>query len=506
MTLKRVAPVLALLGALTSVPGHAQAPKPDTAALAKTGILERLAERTGVYGVPPTAKVPGFIADAGWPQKLPNNWIIGQVGGLYVAPDDHIWVYQRPRTLTNDEAALTGAHQQGQDGTPVDVMGYPRPYGVLGDCCLPAPSVMEFDANGKLLRAWGGPADPDKCTIEDGCVWPASEHGIFVDHNGFVYLGGNSANGNPNGSAWASTNGADGMILKFTKDGKFVMMIGGPAPRAPDSNNKDGGTQRHAAVLSCRPTSRSIRPTNRMYVSDGYGNRRVVIVDAATGKYIGHFGAYGNNPIDDKAAAAAGPWMNDFTKGNMKPAFFRTPVHCVKISKDGLIYVCDRGNNRVQVFNGRDPNLGKECANPTGEAGKCGFVKEQFVAVKTNGLPGSAVSMNFSTDAKQTCLYVGDNSNMTIYMLKRDTLQELGRLGPERARDRRVPLAAPGERRFARQHLHGRSRHREAHPEIHALRRRWLQRHRPDDRRRRAALGRRSADLQVDVVPTFRST
>jgi DNA-binding beta-propeller fold protein YncE len=166
-----------------------------------------------------------------------------------------------------------------------------------------------------------------------------------------------------------------------------------------------------------------------MYVSDGYGNRRVVILDAATGKYLVHFGAYGNNPIDDKAAAAAGIWMNDFTKGNLKPVFFRTPVHCVKISKEGLIYVCDRGNNRVQVFNGRDPNLGKECSNPSGEAGKCGFVKEQFVAVKTNGLPGSAVSMNFSTDPRQTCLYVGDNSNMTIYMLKRDTLEELGRLG-----------------------------------------------------------------------------
>jgi DNA-binding beta-propeller fold protein YncE len=101
----------------------------------------------------------------------------------------------------------------------------------------------------------------------------------------------------------------------------------------------------------------------------------------------------------------------------------------VKISKEGLIYVCDRGNNRVQVFNGRDPNIGKECSNPTGDVGKCGFVKEQSVAVTTNGLPGSAVSMNFSTDPKQTCLYVGDNSNMTIYILKRDTLEELGRLG-----------------------------------------------------------------------------
>ena len=225
-----------------------------------------------------------------------------------------------------------------------------------------------------------------------------------------------------------------------------------------------------------------------MYVSDGYGNRRVVIVDAATGKYIGHFGAYGNNPVDDKAAAAAGPWMNDFTKGNMKPAFFRNPVHCVKISKEGLIYVCDRGNNRVQVFNGRDPNLGKECANPAGEAGKCGFVKEQFVAVKTNGLPGSAVSMNFSTDAKQTCLYVGDNSNMTIYMLKRDTLEELGRLGRSGREAGEFHWLHQVSLDSQRQHLHGRSRHREAHPEVHPIRRAGLQRHRPDDGRRRAAI------------------
>jgi len=427
MTARRFAILMVLLGVLTARPGHAQTPKADAKTLAATGILERLAERSGVYGVPPTAKVPGFIADSGWPQKLPNNWILGQIGGLYVAPDDHVWVYQRPRSLTNDEAALTNATNKDKTGKPVDVLGFARPYGALGDCCVPAPSVLEFDSNGKLLRAWGGPADPDKCKMEDGCVWPASEHGIFVDHNGFVYVGGNSGNPNPNGAAWSSPNGADGMILKFTKDGKFVMMIGGPQAHL-DSNDTTSG--KNGTPRFYQPADLTIDPTtNRMYVSDGYGNRRVVIVDAATGKYIGHFGAYGNNPIDEKAAAAAGPWMNDFTKNNMKPAFFRNPVHCAKIAKDGLLYVCDRGNNRLQVFNGRDPNLGKACSNPNGEAGKCGFVKEQAVAVKTNGLPGSSVSMNFSTDASQSCLYVGDNSNMTIYLLKRDTLEELGRLG-----------------------------------------------------------------------------
>jgi hypothetical protein len=406
----------------------AQAPRPDEKTLAATGILERLAERSGVYGVPATATVPGFVADAGWPQKLPNNWILGQVGGLYVAPDDHVWVYQRPRSLTDDEAALTAATNKSKDGKPVDAMGFARAYGVRGDCCLPAPAVLEFDETGKLLRAWGGPADPDKCKAEQGCVWPATEHGIFVDHNGFVYLGGNNANASPNGSAWASSNGADGMILKFTKDGQFVTMFGGPGAKGPNSNDKDGG--KNGTPMFYLPADITVDPSNnRMYVADGYGNRRVVVLDAATGKYIGHFGAYGNNPVDDKAAAEAGSWMNDFTKGNLKPAFFRNPVHCVKVSKDGLIYLCDRGNNRVQVFDSHDATLGKPCSNPSGTAGKCGFVKEQLVAAKSNGSAGTALSVNFSTDAAQSCLYVGDISNATIYILKRDTLEELGRIG-----------------------------------------------------------------------------
>jgi DNA-binding beta-propeller fold protein YncE len=168
--------------------------------------------------------------------------------------------------------------------------------------------------------------------------------------------------------------------------------------------------------------------TNRLYISDGYGNRRVLIVDAGTGKYIGHFGAYGNNPVDDAAAKAAGAWIEDYTKGNKKPAFFRNPVHCVKIADDGKMYVCDRGNDRIQVFDSHDPALGKPCSNPDGTPGKCGFVAEQFVSDHTN-IIGTAVSMSFSKDKAQSCLYVGDNANMTIYVLDRSNLQELGRLG-----------------------------------------------------------------------------
>ena len=208
-------------------------------------------------------------------------------------------------------------------------------------------------------------------------------------------------------------------------NGNFKMR--GGTPRGPNSNDTHGGINDtpvlyQAADMVVDPA------TNRLYVADGYGNRHVLIVDADTGKYIGHFGAYGNNPVDDAAARAAGTWIADSSKGNKKPAFFRNPVHCVKIANDGKIYVCDRGNDRIQVFDKNDPALGKPCTNPTGKAGQCGFVAEQFVSDHTN-IIGTAVSMNFSTDQAQTCLYVGDNANMTIYILNRSNLQELGRLG-----------------------------------------------------------------------------
>ena len=131
--------------------------------------------------------------------------------------------------------------------------------------------------------------------------------------------------------------------------------------------------------------------TDMAEVSETTPARRILIVDAETGKYIGHFGAYGANPIDDAAAAAGGRWVTDRLKGVKKPAFFRNPVHCVKIADDGKLYVCDRGNDRIQVFDKNSPDLGKACSNPTGEAGKCGYVTEQFVSEKTN-IIGTAVS------------------------------------------------------------------------------------------------------------------
>jgi DNA-binding beta-propeller fold protein YncE len=377
------------------------------------------------------------VIDPAWPQPLPNNWLLGQIGGLYVDEHDHVWVYNRPRTLTTDEAGLEGPVAGAKDakGEPINGMGQPRPYGAVSDCCKTAPSVLEFDADGKLLQAWGGPSDPGflggKCKAEAGCIWPNSEHGIYVDHNGNVWISGSSAAASARGvvgqAPWTTNKeGGDGFVLKFDRHGNFKMRIGG-TPKGPNSNDTQGGI--HETPLLYQAADMVVDPaTNRLYIADGYGNRRVLIVDAGTGRYIGHFGAYGNNPVDDEAAKAAGPWMADYSKGNKKPAFFRNPVHCVKIAHDGKIYVCDRGNDRIQVFDKNDPALGKPCRNPGGDAGKCGFVTEQLVSEHTN-IIGTAVSMNFSTDKAQSCLYVGDNANQTIYILSRNNLQELGRLG-----------------------------------------------------------------------------
>ena len=417
-----------LLAAMLAL-GGAMAWAQGADVLRASNVTQRLLQQTGVYNKSASAKTPSFVVDPAWPQHLPNSWMLGQVGGLYVDRHDHVWIYNRPRTMTNDDSGLDTAVA----GSTVSGLGFARPRGPVSDCCKAAPSVMEFDAAGKLLRAWGGPADPgwleQKCRPEQGCIWPNSEHGIYVDHNDNIYLAGNAGQAPANPVPWSTHKaGGDGFILKFDRDGNFKMRIGG-TPTGPNSNDTNGGW--NGTPLMYQPADMVVDPrTNRLYVADGYGNRRILIVDADTGKYIGHFGAYGSNPIDDAAARAAGPWMNDYAKGNRKPAFFRNPVHCVKIADDGKIYVCDRGNDRIQVFDSKSPELGKACSNPAGVAGKCGFVAEQWISEKTDTvLPGTAVSMNFSEDRSQSCLYVGDNTNMTIYILGRDNLQELGRLG-----------------------------------------------------------------------------
>ena len=404
----------------------------DAGSLLPTSVIDRLAERSAPR-VADGVIAPGFVVDPSWPKPLPNDWRIGQVGGLAVDRHDNIWVYHRPRSLSSSASAALGVAGVNADGLPVDGLGNPRRFADrTAGCCVPAPSVLKFDREGNLLDSWGGPQDPgfleNSCRIEDGCIWPGREHGLFVDHNDFVYVSGNGTNFTGQ-FPWAATHGDDSHILKFTADGEFIHSIGYAGMEGPDSENIDGGpndTPQPYLVADF-----SVDPqTNRMYIADGYGNRRVLIADAESGRYIGHFGAYGQNPVDDPEGTDidpydAGPWAADYSAGNMTPMFFRSPLHCAIVSDDGMLYVCDRGNNRVQVFDVNE--VGGECANPNAEPGRCGFVREVHVA--PHSASGTAVAAALSRDAEQSCLYVGDLANGTFYIINRENLHELDRVG-----------------------------------------------------------------------------
>ena len=416
------------------------------------GTLCLLAVSLGLtlFSISSRADTPDYQVDASWPKPLDNNWLIGQVGGVAVDGDDNIWIIQRQRTLTNDEAWGTSAiAERCEDGSiieamaecadgstpvPIDGIGNPRPKGPMAECCVPAPAVMKFDTDGNLLQGWGGPAMPGfvgkkdgvvdaKCDPDAGCNWPAGEHGIYVDHNGFVYIAGNgNGNGTCNGNPcpWAATHGFDAMVLKFSADGTFIYQIGDPNPANPPTSNDTNGAANGTPQLF-RPADMEVDPeTNELYIADGYGNHRVVVVDAATGMYKRHWGAYGQRPVND-----TGSESDPISADNPDPNF-KNPVHCVRIVGD-LVYVCDRINNRIQVF---DKKLvgSADCQNPDRATGTCGYLGESFVAIETLG-NGSTWDLDTSPDDDQSCLFNPDGTNQKIWILARETLATLGSFG-----------------------------------------------------------------------------
>jgi DNA-binding beta-propeller fold protein YncE len=341
---------------------------------------------------------PRFEVDPMWPKPLPNHWVLGNVIGVNVDSNDHIWIVHRQQSLEAMENYAVA-----------NPPGPKRQYGVVeSECCAPAPPVLEFDEAGNLIGHWGGPGE--------GYDWPETNHGIFVDYKGNVWIGGNgrpkpTPPGQPPAPAAATGRGAarggaggesqpgagyynDNMILKFTQDGKFLMQIGKPGA-SKGSNDTDN--LKGAAKMYVDPK------TNELYVADGYGNHRVIIFDAETGKYKRHWGAYGKTP-DDTPLGRYNP--------NDPPAQqFRNPVHCAELSNDGLLYVCDRPNDRVQVF------------KPDGS-----FVKEVFVAKNTLG-DGSVWDIAFSKDPQQKYIYLADGSNEKVYVIQRESMEILTTFG-----------------------------------------------------------------------------
>jgi DNA-binding beta-propeller fold protein YncE len=331
-----------------------------------------------------TNRAPSFEVDPLWPKPMPNGWSLGQTIGVAVDAQDHVWIIHRQDTLEANEVHAT-------TNPPI------------AKCCAPAPPVLAFDQQGNLVAHWGGKGQ--------GYDWPVSNHGITIDYKGNVWIGGNgrgqapgAARGQGGGRGQAANDESqvggtqgyfnDSMVLKFTQSGSFLMQIGKPG-QSKGSND----------VENLRLPAKTFvdKMGNEVYVADGYGNHRVIVYDAETGKYKRHWGAYGNKPDD----VALGPYDPKAPPAQQ----FRNPVHCADLSNDRLLYVCDRANDRIQVFK----------TDGT-------FVKEAFINKETLG-SGSVWDITFSRDPQQTYLYVADGENRRVHILDRNSLELLTSFG-----------------------------------------------------------------------------
>lgn len=285
---------------------------------------------------------------------MPNHWIMGAVTGVFVDAKQHVWVTHLPETLTEEEL-------------------YEQQTPPMGTCCKAAPPVLEFDQQGKLVQGWG------QGSMDDTSKWSREPHGIFVDHNDFVWVGSYNRH----------------RVMKFTRDGKWLMTIG-----QYEKTNGSADT-----TLLGGPSGIWVDPkTNEVYISDGYRNRRVIVFEGATGKYLRHWGAYGKVP-DDTERFDPKTMVN-----GALPKQFSTP-HGITGSTDGKIYVADRRGNRIQVFDHQG-----------------GFLAEKVIAPATLS-SGSAFVPVLSPDPQQMWLYVADGTNHKVWTLRRSDLEIVGEFG-----------------------------------------------------------------------------
>ena len=299
----------------------------------------------------PGFEVPRFEVDPEWP-NLPNDWKLGITSSIAVDANDHVWILHRPRIL----------HR------PSD-----------------APPVVEIDADGNYVQGWGG--------MSDEYDWPHSEHGIAIDDDGNVWITGN------NPYPGTGEDDSDDMLLKFTRDGEFLMQLGG---RNTSKGNTDTESLQTATDLAVH--------NGEVFISDGYGNRRVIVFDAATGAYKRMWGAFGNDAVDDPPAedlermAAGQP-------GDGPQQFSGVP-HNIGVSNDGIVYVSDRGNRRIQAF------------TTEGE-----YLAQGFVNRDAEGLTTAGVA--FSPDPGQRFLYTPDFHWGHVWILDRSTLRVLDHFGEQ---------------------------------------------------------------------------
>ena len=296
---------------------------------------------------------PIFEVDPLWPKPLPNHWLLGSTIGVAADSRDHIWIIHRGNLANNEIPAALDPP-------------------IAEECCFAAPPVLEFDAEGNLVGSWGGPGA--------GYDWPTSNHGIVVDHMDNVWIGGNGA--------------GDSHVLKFSRAGDFLLQVG------ESGHDVDSNAENHFSRVAKVTFDAE---ANEMYLADGYGNKRVAVVDATTGDLKRFWGAYGNVPNDDDLGA--------YNPSAPPSQQFRNPVHCADPTDDGFVYVCDRPGDRIQVFQ-KDGT----------------YVDEIIVAGSTLG-SGSAWDVAFSPDPDQSFIYMTDGVNEKVHVIRREGLEYLYNFG-----------------------------------------------------------------------------
>ena len=340
------------------------------ALLAGLAVGQAALDKTAAAQAQGAVMAPRFEVDPLWPKPLPNHWVLGSTIGVWVDTDDHVWIIHRSSaTLANNEK-------------PLEMK--------TGECCAGAPPVLEFDQAGNLLRHWGGPGE--------GYEWPDSNHGIFIDYKGNVWIGGNG--------------GADSEILKFTKDGKFLLQVGKKGARRNTTAAAGTGEGQVAGFSGGSNDPLNFgrvakiwvdQKENEAYIADGYLNKRVAVLDADTGKMKRWWGAYGNKPDDTP--------MPPYDPAAAPTQQFHNPVHCADMSVDRVIYVCDRVGDRLQLF------------TPEGK-----FIKEAFFETNTKNA-GSVWDIAFSKDPQQKYIFMADGVNEKVKIIDRQTLKELTTFG-----------------------------------------------------------------------------
>ena len=307
-------------------------------------------------------EAPMFEVDPLWPKPLPNEGLLGMTIGVSIDAQDNVWIVHRgAATLNNNEKGA-------ELNPPVAI------------CCRSAPPVIAFNQDGDVIHAWGGKGE--------GYEWPESMHGITVDNKGNVWLGGNGAK--------------DSQILKFTQDGKFIMQSGHQGKNAGSNDPENFG--RVAADLCRSEEQRGLRRRRLSQPPRRRDRSRYRQDQALVGRLWQQAGRQPEGPYNPQAAALQQ---------------FRSPVHCVALANDGLLYVCDRQHDRVQMFH---------------TDGK--FVNEHFFAKDTLA-SGSTWEIAFSKDPR-AALHLPDRRPERARAHRRARQHE----GTHLVRSRRPPTRA----------------------------------------------------------------